>query len=553
MPNVVAHRLFLRPGRLLGAATALLAASAIALAGDVTPPQFVAALPQLKRNPIRWVPQSAILRVRTDEPTQVLLEFDDGVGPPLTVLAAPEFDVDHRRVPVIGMKHGIATQIRVIARDVAGNETVSPQTLTFPARSLPVGFPPLTVPINIKSRTEPGYTMFVTRSGATSWLIVLDEDAVVVWYHFRPNFGGSNVDLLSNGNLMWGNGRHAIEMDKLGRIVGKWYPARHDGGALADADAVLVDTDTFHHEMLELPAAEEADFLALSSELRVYDNYPADEVNIAMTEDNVNVVGDVIVEFKRDGTIVRQTSLLDILDPFRMCYDSLNGFWSDPNTVYSQVSPGIVTRDWAHANAVLLDPSDDTYIVSLRHQDAVVKLERATGQIVWIHGPHERWNAPWSQYLVTPVGSNFEWHYHQHAPQPTPAGGLALFDNGNWRATPPTPPLLLDQSYSRVVEYHIDPVAMTTEMIFTVGSNVVGTPDHFFSRALGDADPMSLTGGYLATAGFLTEVGLPIFHARIAEYTQLVAGVKVFEANVRDPADVQTWTIYRAERIPGLY
>jgi hypothetical protein len=305
--------------------------------------------------------------------------------------------------------------------------------------------------------------------------------------------------------------------------------------------------------MLELEEAEEADFLTLSSELRIYDNYPADEVNTAMTEDNVNVIGDVIVEFKRDGTIVRETRLLDILDPYRMCYDSLNGFWSDPNTVYTQMSPGIVTRDWSHANAVLIDPSDDSYIVSLRHQDAVVKIDRTTGQLIWIHGPHERWTAPWSQHLLTPVGSNFEWHFHQHAPDLTPSGGMVLFDNGNWRAIPPNPPLQLDQSYSRVAEYHVDQLGMTTEVTFSVGSNVVGTPGHFFARAVGDADPMPTTGSVLATAGFLTEVGLPILHARIAEYTRLSPGVKVFEANVRDPNNVQTWTIYRAERIPTLY
>jgi hypothetical protein len=94
---------------------------------------------------------------------------------------------------------------------------------------------------------------------------------------------------------------------------------------------------------------------------------------------------------------------------------------------------------------------------------------------------------------------------------------------------------------------------MTTEVTISVGSNVVGTPRHFIARAVGEAAPMPTTGSVLATAGFLTEVGLPILHARIAEYTRLSPGVKVFEANVRDPNNVQTWTIYRAERIPTLY
>ncbi|MEZ4241635.1 MAG: aryl-sulfate sulfotransferase [Myxococcota bacterium] len=41
---------------------------------------------------------------------------------------------------------------------------------------------------------------------------------------------------------------------------------------------------------------------------------------------------------------------------------------------------------WSHANAVEVDPRDDTLIVSVRHQDAVLKLTR-DGEIRWILAP----------------------------------------------------------------------------------------------------------------------------------------------------------------------
>jgi len=75
-----------------------------------------------------------------------------------------------------------------------------------------------------------------------------------------------------------------------------------------------------------------------------------------------------------------------------------------------------LTLDWAHANSVIIDPNDDTYVISLRTQDCIVKVGRTTGQLVWIHGDPGRWNPPWSAKLLTPIGPNFGWHYHQHGP-----------------------------------------------------------------------------------------------------------------------------------------
>ena len=108
-----------------------------------------------------------------------------------------------------------------------------------------------------------------------------------------------------------------------------------------------------------------------------------------------------VVEFFPDGTLRREWLLTDIIDPTRIGYDSLN-----------QTADG---RDWAHANAVVYDPSDDTFIASLRHQDAVIKFSRATGELVWILGPHDNWTAEFQPFLLHPIDTPFEWQYHQHA------------------------------------------------------------------------------------------------------------------------------------------
>jgi hypothetical protein len=522
---------------------AALLLAATAAAGDITPPVILAPFPALQPNPIRWVPHSARLRVVTDEPTRVWLEFDDGVHPLRLELADGALTTDHARVPVLGMKHDIPTTVRVIVRDEAGNETRFGTDLVYPAESLPASFPPLTVPVNMPELMEPGYTLFSARRPGQTWLMALDRDGDVVWYYHNPfNGGGANVDKMRNGNLLWKANRHAIEMDMLGKILFEWYPGGLETTG-AHAGAVIVDADSFHHEFAELPEEEEADFMALTAELRYYDDYPDDTYDPTITIDNAAVLGDQILEFKRDGTIVRRTKLLDILDPRRVCYDSLG---DKPNNVYD-----IVVRDWSHTNAIIIDPTDDTYIVSLRHQDCLVKIDRKTGSLVWILGAHERWVEPWASHLLTPVGSSFLWQFHQHAPEFNRFGNLVLFDNGAYRAIPPTPGLPIEQSWSRAVEFRVDETNRAVRQVWQYGSPIVGSADYFFSRFICDADPLPITDNVLVTSGGGSEAGSGATHVQIMEVTRERPPLKVFEAAIAQPPIA--WTVYRAERIPSLY
>ena len=109
-------------------------------------------------------------------------------------------------------------------------------------------------------------------------------------------------------------------------------------------------------------------FVTLGTELRRLENYPTSETDPQAERETANVIGDVVLEFTRDGTEARRYSLIDILNPYRLGYGSLDEGW---NFAYPEADNG--TRNGAHANAVIYDPSDDSYIVSLRHQDANVR------------------------------------------------------------------------------------------------------------------------------------------------------------------------------------
>jgi hypothetical protein len=249
-----------------------------------------------------------------------------------------------------------------------------------------------------------------------------------------------------------------------------------------------------------------------------------------------------------NSALLNTWSLIDILDPTRIDYLTfLIPFY------------GV---DAQHANAVIEDPRDNSLIVSLRNQDAVVKFSRATGKLKWILGPHENWGPAWQPYLLTPVGSPFQWQYGQHAPLLTPQGTLLLYDNGNFRAEP-FESLVPDQSnYSRAVEYRINETNMQVSQVWEYsGTN----SDRLYTDRVGNAEWLPQKGHVLITYGYvLYENGLPpssvapnATMVRIKEVThdpnpQVVFDLQVFDSNNTDPR-YPGCLVYRSYRMPDLY
>src|SRR5690606_6549928 len=114
--------------------------------------------------------------------------------------------------------------------------------------------------------------------------------------------------------------------------------------------------------------------------------------------------------------------------------------------------------------------------VSGRHQ-GVAKIRR-DGTLVWLLAPHEGWQEPQSEKLLTavdatltpyedavqlgneaagdPAAPEFDWAFGQHSPALLPNGDLLLFDNGSSRHWG-----RICGGFSRAVIYRIDEAAMT--------------------------------------------------------------------------------------------
>ena len=496
-------------------------------------------------------PLSALVEFGTDRPSNASLDISDGEKR-WSIRFDEEFQTEHTCL-VLGLRPNRTHHIAVKAVDADGATTETDTDLVVKTDPLPSDFPPIKVAHCIPEKREPGFILFSVRHSPASkhlepigLIFIVDREGDVVWY-YRLDCDIGDVRRLRNGNLMYATGDHRIvEIDMQGNIIRQWYAAaRHDRDITG---GIPVDMEAIHHTVIELPSGNLA---ALDMEIRQYPNYPTSETDPKAPKETAKVVGDVLVEFRPDGTIENRWSMLDMLDPYRMCYGSLGGYW---------ITRGFPdTRDWSHANGVVYDASDDSFVISLRRQDAVVKISREKHKLIWILGPHGGWNHPWTDYLLDPHG-DLEWAFHQHDPSITPQGTIMMFDNGNDRALPPHQKMAAADSYSRAVEFSVDDKNRTATQVW---SYVHGTENPLFATYQGGVLQLPKTGNvFMNYGGVVTDQDgnwsnsnrTDHCSARLIEIEYEPPHEKVFEMVIDDQSgsDSVSWSSFRTEFLASL-
>ena len=478
-------------------------------------------------------PLAGTLAFTTDVPARLSVSVTDGIG--TWQRDFYDYGTTHA-VPLFGFRPGQTNLIRVTAWDRFRNAFTAPAPAVFVTAPLPADFPTLNVLISEPERMEPGYTLFrvLNATASSPYTVLVDNAGEVVWYSpMSQVLVGIDVRQLPDGNLFVFGATSFSEVNLLGEVVNTWTVP--DNLAIDEHDGV----PTAHNTILYI-----------NDYSQVVQGFPSSATDPNAPTQLTTVAANSIIEMSStNGALLNNWSLLDLLDPVRVTYLTF--------TV-----PDILGVDWGHANAVIEDPSDDSIIASLRHQNAVVKFSRATGQLVWILGPPENWGPEWQPYLLTPVGTPFAWNYGQHAPTLTPQGTLLLFDDGNYRACPFEPPVANSNNYSRAVEYQINEQTMEVSQVWQYGQTV---PQPLFTDFLGSADWQTNTGNVLIDFGAVSYVDYasPDTNApnallvRIQEVThdpnpQVVFDLSIFDYGNTDPGYAGYWA-YRSHRVADLY
>ena len=223
--------------------------------------------------------------------------------------------------------------------------------------------------------------------------------------------------------------------------------------------------------------------------------------------------------------------------------------WNEFNHLDTNRRP-YMYPDWTHTNAIIYSKDDGNLIISIRHQNWLVKIDynngAGTGDILWhlgYQGDFALLNAD-----GTADTTNTDWFFAQHGPSfvstnTTGNFSLVLFDNGDDRgvAVPVTGGTCgitgQPACFSTVPTFNLDETAMTATFVL----NPMTANYSFFG---GNAEV--LKNGNLEYDE-CASTPLPSNNAAIFEVTQSTAPQTVWQMQIAGQY------AYRGMRIPSLY
>ena len=348
------------------------------------------------------------------------------------------------RVLVIGMLAQTSYSLQAVSR--SGGDPRRSAVKKYQTGKLPLHVVTAELVTHDPRATHAGWTLMSISAGSRAGgkvtmdpqfvptAVIYDMQGRPVWYHEHglPRVGDTRyfdgrVLAQSMGSIHEPKPA-AVELDLAGRLVwqGPWQPRdtvhRH-----------------FHHHFEKLASGN---YLALR--------------NVLVRR----LLGDEIVELTPDHQVIWSWNSFDHLKPQMWRWDGKGNF------------------DYTHGNSLQLDADRDVLYYNARHQDAVFKIDRKTGKVLWRLGDG-------GDFKQDPAAKD-PWFLKAHAVEVQPNGNVLLYDNG-----------MTKRPFSRALEYRLDEQQMTA----TIAWQYRGTPDHGWQTLYwGDADRLP-NGNTLICAG----------------------------------------------------
>jgi arylsulfate sulfotransferase len=330
------------------------------------------------------------------------------------------------------------------------------------------GLPPPTSAVNVSTPSgatpQPGIEMWNTilPSGDTQ-AFATDLNGNVIWTYAYPHTPADliqGIQLLPNGNLLMvdsylsslttaqssGVINEIREIDLAGNTVNSLNMGTLNqklaAGNFRDAEGNLYQLGSFHHDVLPLPNGH---LVLLATYTRKFNN-------LSGTTGTTSVIGDALVDVDQNFNPDWAWNTFDHLDINRR---------------------PMIFPDWTHSNGMLYSSDDHNLLLSMRHQNWVIKINfldgRGSGNVMWRLGEG-------GDFKLVGATDPTDWFYAQHGlgyftPNTTGVFRIGMMDNGNDRIFPTGQVLCLPyrpttaQCYSTMPLLELNETNMTAAMI----------------------------------------------------------------------------------------
>lgn len=475
-------------------------------------------------------PQVASYSITLPAPGSAFVEFgdSDAYGRPTSAQSTPTQMGGTATVLVAGMRGSSSYHMRaqVVLADGA--------TFTDTDHTFATGLPPQSAIVTATTTSgdapQPGIEMFDTlRPHEDAQAFATDLDGNVIWTysykgsvedlvqpikmlpngHFLVQISYASSIPVKNGTVFPGTLDELREVDLAGNTIRSL--TRQEIAIALAAEGYSFTVGSLHHDVLLLPNGH---LLLLLSTSKMFTDLPG-------FPGQTNVLGDVLVDVDPNFNPDWVWNSFDHLDVNRHPF---------------------LFPDWTHSNALLYSADDHNVLLSIRHQNWIIKIDfedgKGSGNVLWRLGEGGDFKLKGG---IDPT----DWFYAQHGPNfmssnTTGVFSLGVMDNGDDRQFPTGVICGVGGAapcqYSTALVLQVDEAAKTA----TIETHYV-LPGAIYSLFGGNVDPLAN-------------------HDLEVNFCSVPAGSLVQELRDTNGSEEVVWQAvttkanqYRAERLPSLY